>query len=62
MHPGKNRVNEHHNFPQPFMLTGNHYCIHNSSSKWTQIHFFKVISPYMTVQVMWKVPAWGLTF
>ena len=24
--------------------------------------FFKVIAYYMTVQVMWKVPAWGLTF
>ena len=28
----------------------------------TQMHFSKVISQHMTVQVKWKVPAWGLTF
>ena len=28
----------------------------------TQMHFSKVISYHMTVQVMWTVPAWGLTF
>ena len=27
-----------------------------------QMCFSKVISLLMTVQVMWKVPAWGLTF
>ena len=50
-----------------FMLTG------NCSLLWlrgtvlmillpTQLHFSKVISYHMTVQVMWTVPAWGLTF
>ena len=28
----------------------------------TQMHFSKVISQHMTVQVMWIIPAWGLTF
>ena len=26
------------------------------------MHFSKVISQHMTLQVMWKVPAWGMTF
>ena len=28
----------------------------------TELHFSKVISLHMTEQVMWKVPAWELTF
>ena len=28
----------------------------------TQMHFSKVILLLMTVDVMWMVPAWGLTF
>ena len=28
----------------------------------TQMHFSKVISWLMTLQVMWMVPAWRLTF
>ena len=28
----------------------------------TQLHFSKVISLHMSEQVMWKVPAWRLTF
>ena len=49
------------------MLTGNYLFLSLGGTVITivlptQIHFFEVIAYYMTVQVMWKVPAWGLTF
>ena len=50
-----------------FMLTENHSFLLLGGTVLkilllTQMHFSKVISLYMTVQVMWMVPAWGLTF
>ena len=61
------RVIYHHTFSQMFMLTGNHLFLSLGGTVFTivlptQMHFSKVISQHMTVQVKWKVPAWGLTF
>ena len=49
------------------MLIGNHSFLSLDGTiltivLLTQMHFSKVISWCMTVQVMWKVPAWELTF
>ena len=49
------------------MLTGNHLFLSLGGTVFTiapptQMHFSKVISQHMTVQVKGKVPAWGLTF
>ena len=67
MHPSKERVNYHHNFSQMFMLTGNHYFLSLCGTVLTiflptRIHDSKVISWHMTVQVVWNVLVWGLTF
>ena len=49
------------------MLTGAHLFLSLGGTVFTivlptQVHFSKVISQYMTVQVKWKVLAWRLTF
>ena len=67
MHPSKRRVVYHHNFSQMFMLTVNHWFLSLGGTVSTivlptQMHFSKVISKHMTIQVKWKVPAWELTF
>ena len=67
IHPDKRRVIYHHNFFQMFMLTGNLLFVSLGGTVSTivlptQMHFSKVISKHMTIQVKWKVPAWELTF
>ena len=49
------------------MLTGNQQFLSLGGTVLTivlptQIHFSKVISSCMTVQVMWLAPAWGIKF
>ena len=53
--------------PKTFMLTESHSFLSPGGTLLqlivlpTRMHFLRVISKYLTVQVMWKVPAWELT-
>ena len=51
--------------PKTFILTESHSFLSPGGTLLvlpTRMYFLRVISKYLTVQVMWKVPAWELTF